>query len=45
MEAFNKNRDVMKDTLQIYLKRKVFNEYLIPVMMYNCEIHSLENKI
>ena len=48
-KAFYKNKDIMKSTLPICLKRKVYNECIIPAMTYGCETwkltKALENKL
>ena len=43
-KAFGMNRDVLKSTLPMCLKRKIYNSCIIPAMTYGCETWKLTKR-
>ena len=43
--AFGKQNKILKGKMPLYLKRKVFDQCILPVMTYGCETWSLNTKM
>src|SRR5271156_6020993 len=43
--AFNKNRDIMKSKLPMYLKRKVYNQCMLTAITYGCQTWAIAKRM
>ena len=42
--TFGKNQDILKSKMPICLKRKIYNQCVIPAMTYGCETWKMTKK-